>query len=341
MLPPPFPISPADLPDGIQPTLIVVIDTEEEFDWGRPVSPHNRSVEAINHQPRAQAIFDQYGIKPTYVVDYPVAETPKAIDVLRPIFEDGRCEIGAHLQPWVNPPYDETISPFTSYTNNLPRGLQHEKLATLTAKIVESFETRPIVYKAGRYGIGQHTADILSELGYEIDASVLPNTILTAEGGPDFTLFPDQPFWFGPDLSLFEIPLTRGFIGHLSSHHRKLAALYDRSLPEKLHLPGILARLGLAERITLTPEGISLGEQKRLTRELIARGQRVFSYTYHSSSLLPGGSPYVSNAADVSAFLGKMDAYFHYFFEELGGQTMTTVALRDLLKGEPTVAAAE
>jgi hypothetical protein len=90
-----------------------------------------------------------------------------------------------------------------------------------------------------------------------------------------------------------------------------------------LHVPGILARLGLLERITLTPEGISFEEQRRLTRALLRKGHRVFSFTYHSPSLAPGNTPYVRNEADLRAFLQRIEEYLRFFTEEVGGQAAT------------------
>src|SRR3546814_17897114 len=58
----------------------------------------------------------------------------------------------------------------------LPPDLEHQKLLALTAAIAEAFGTRPVVYKAGRYGVGPATAGILEDLGYLVDASIVPLT---------------------------------------------------------------------------------------------------------------------------------------------------------------------
>src|SRR5205814_3628113 len=88
-------------------------------------------------------------------------------------------------------------------------------------------------------------------------------------------------------------------------------------LGSRLRLPGVLARLRLVERIQLTPEGTSLQEAKRLTTELIKRGQGIFVLTYHSTSLLPGSNPYVHTQRDLSCFLDWLRGYFEFFFTEL------------------------
>jgi hypothetical protein len=84
-------------------------------------------------------------------------------------------------------------------------------------------------------------------------------------------------------------------------------------IAETLRMPALCARLGLLERITLTPEGVSCGELCRLTSALLKRGQKVFCLTYHSSSLLPGSTPYVANEAQRKVFLETMEKYFETF----------------------------
>ena len=95
------------------PLLLVIIDTEEEFDWSRPLSRDNTSVTSIAAQPRAHDLFAKYGIVPTYVIDYPVATSDLAIRTLGELAAGGACEIGAHLHPWVNPPDTEDVTPTT------------------------------------------------------------------------------------------------------------------------------------------------------------------------------------------------------------------------------------
>ena len=100
----------------------------------------------------------------------------------------------------------------------------------------------------------------------------------------------------------------------------------------RFRVPGVFARLGLIERITLTPEGIDHAAHRRLTRSLLARGCKVFCLTYHSPSLEPGYTPYVRDARDLAALLDTMDAYFRYFIEEVGGVPSTPTALRTRLR---------
>lgn len=311
-----------------QPLLVVVIDTEEEFDWAAPFDRESRAVRNIPEQTWAQDHFDRHGVVPTYVIDYAVADDDRAAGLLAGWQGEGRCLVGAHLHPWVNPPDDEEVTTFNSYPGNLPSALEKEKLARLTDRIEAQTGVRPTVYKAGRYGFGPNTAGILRELGYDIDLSVVPETTFAHDGGPDYRVFPNDPYWFGPDKSLFEVPLTRAFPGVLGRFgppvHRALSGPFG----VRLRLPGILSRLGVVERIPLTPEGVTLSENKRAVRYLMGRGRRVFSYAYHSSSLLVGGAPYVTTPEERDAFAADIGGFLDFFLNELGGRAVTPHELK-------------
>ena len=313
------------LPAGTPPVLTVVVDTEEEFDWSQPFSRSSTSTQSIAAQPLAhQRVFDRHGVVPTYVIDWPVVSNPAAVDVLKELMLAGRCEIGTHLHPWVSPPHDEEVNTFNSYAGNLPQELEYKKLETLTNAIETAFGRRPIVFKAGRYGVGPHTADTLARLGYLIDASVVPFTNMSVDGGPDFSGHGVHPFWFeAGGRSLLELPATAGYAGKL---HRLGASLYpalQQSLARQLRLPGIASRLGMLERVKLTPEGYSSAELAGLTACLSDQGCQYFGLTYHSPSLVPGNTPYVKTTAELDDFLDILNRYVSYFLNEFGGQTLS------------------
>ncbi len=321
----------ANLPPALPPLLAVVVDTEEEFDWGRPLDRSEVGVTSIPCQERMQEIFSRYGIIPTYVMDYPAATTPLSRDYLRRLHKDGLCEIGAHLHPWVNPPYEEEVCNRNSFPGNLPPDLERRKLAALTQAIQENFGIRPRIYKAGRYGIGPSTMEILEELGFEIDLSVAPHTSFRASEGPDFRSHADRPWLAGASQRILEIPLSIGFAGPLAPVGPTMFRLIDQPLGRRLHLPGLLARTRLLERICLTPEHVDLSAQMRLTRSLLKQGKRVFSFCYHSPSLAVGHTPYVRSEEQLRDFLSTCDAYFRFFSEEIGGQFISMSKLQRAL----------
>ena len=312
------------------PMLVVVVDTEAEFDWSSRGPRRAVGVTSVKSQAQAQPIFERYEVRPTYILDYPVSSTPESYEFIRDLYRSGACEIGAHLQPWDAPPFVEQPTEWNSYPGNLPFEIEREKMIRLTQAIRENIGVQPRIYRAGRYGVGPGTARILAELGYEVDLSVLPGTDLSREFGPDFAHCSAQPYWFGSDPALLEIPLTVGYTGLLAGIGRPANVLTTNPWLKALHIPGVLARLHLVDRIPLTPEGICFSELRRLTRALLRRGHRVFSFTYHSPSLAPGNTPYVRNAADLRAFLGRIERYLEFFMDELGGRAVTPLEVKAL-----------
>lgn len=316
------------LPKETPPILSVVIHTEEEFDWELPFSRESEGVEHMRYIGRAQQLFERFGIVPNYVIGYPIATQQTGFQLLKEYADDGRALIGAHLHPWVCPPYEEEVNARNSYPGNLPRELEREKLRVLTQAIENTFGMRPKTYLAGRYGNGPNSLGILQELGYEVDISVAPPVDYSADGGPDYSAWSCDLGWYGKEQRLLVLPGAGGYAGFLRRGGTPLYRLVNRKAFEASRLPGILSRLGVFERVRLSPEDYTLSELKRLSRNLIADGIRCLVFSFHSPSIQPGRTPYVKTEADLQNFLGKCEGYFEYFLSELGGETMHPLQVR-------------
>src|SRR5439155_19776705 len=105
---------------------VAVVDTEAEFDWARQQPRRAMGVSSVKAQLQVQRIFERYEVRPTYVLDYPVSSTPEGYEIIRDFRRSGVCEIGAHLQPWDNPPFVEPKPDENSYPRNLPFELARE-----------------------------------------------------------------------------------------------------------------------------------------------------------------------------------------------------------------------
>ena len=320
------------LPPNSGVILLVVIDTEEEFDWSKPLDRRSTSVSAMDHIERVQSIFDEFKVRPVYVVDYPVATQEQGYRPLRRFLESGRAEIGAHLQPWVSPPYVEAVNAYNSYPGNLPAELEARKLQALTEAITEHFGHRPTIYKAGRYGFGPHTAGLLEAMGYEIDLSPTPPYDMRADGGPNYALTPPTPFWFGPQHRLLCCPATGGYLGYLRGIGTRLGAASQGAKCRRLRLPGILWRAGALQRLRLSPEGQSIEQLLGLAAALRGDGVGVFSLTLHSPSVVPGCTPYVRDDAELAVFLDRIRRFLEHFLGPWQGRTMTPGELRTYLQ---------
>ena len=83
---------------------IVTVDTEEEGLWGGRYPRTGHTVENVRGVVRFQTLCDQYGVRPTYLIDAPVLENEAAAGLLRGLKDNGVAEIGAHMHPWCTPP---------------------------------------------------------------------------------------------------------------------------------------------------------------------------------------------------------------------------------------------
>jgi hypothetical protein len=324
----PSPKDRLQLPSALGRRFLVFVDTEEEFDWSAPRCRDATATTAIAALPEAHRRLAGFGICPTYLVDYPVASAPAAIDTLRPLLEAGECAIGSQLHPWVNPPFDEALTVANSFVGNLPEAQERAKLAALTAQIAEAFGQRPQVYRAGRYGIGPNSARLLEEAGYRLDVSVRALFDYSKEGGPDFSHRDSTPSWAGPQRLLMELPLTAVYTGHA----RRVGASLFPAAGRVARLRGLLARSGLLERIALTPEGTPLPDALRAIRTLLDDDAQLISISFHSPSVEPGHTPYVRDAADLRRFYAWWDGVLGLLAREgvepIGANTLITAAWR-------------
>ncbi|MES2095440.1 MAG: WalW protein [Pseudomonadota bacterium] len=281
-------------PEAFGTRFVVFADTEEEFDWDRPLSRAHRSTEAIAALPAAHARFAQVGVPLAMMVDHPVATDPRSIDLIGPLLTGGSA-VGTQLHPWVNPPFDEALTPANSFAGNLPRVLEAAKLDVLTHAIETAFGARPTAYRAGRYGLGPTTFELLAERGYRLDSSMRPGFDYAPEGGPDFSALNNHAFRVG---GVVELPSTTVFTGLARAGGMTLYRAGGR-VPKGR---AVLARARLLQRIPLTPEGIPVAEALEAVRVAVGDGVRVLSFAFHSPSLAPGHTPYVRDDSDLRAF---------------------------------------
>jgi hypothetical protein len=298
------------LPERFGCRFTVFCDTEEEFDWGRPRSRDNRSTSHMAAMPDLQERFRRRGVKPVHLVDHPIATDPRSVEMLREWLERGEISIGTQLHPWVNPPHDEEVNTYNSFVGNLPIELERAKIENLTEAIEAAFGRRPVVYRAGRYGVGPNTAALLEAAGYAADVSVRALFDYSDEAGPDFSRV--KPFAYRVGGALVELPLSAAYVGRLRARGRGLYRAAGR-LPRGR---GILSRLDLLDRVPLTPEGVKLEDALAAVRALIGDGVRWFSLSFHSPSVEPGHTPYVRTPADLRAFHAWWDGMFDFFERE-------------------------
>ena len=283
---------------GFGTRFLLTVDTEEEFDWSKPL---DRTSHGLHHVPRL-AKFQQFcegvGVVPVYLVDFPVASDPRAADILRDAVHAGKAEIGVQLHPWVSPPHDEDVNVHNSFAGNLAPELERAKFRKLRDTIEQAFGVGPLIYRAGRYGVGPATASILSDCAIAIDTSVRSRFDYSSAGGPNFREYPLRPWWIDKRNGLMEMPLTTVFSGLL----RQQGQMIYPALWRVPRLRGALARIGMLERIPLTPEGVTLGEAIKGIDMALDDGLEMLVFSFHSPSLCPGHTHYVREESDLDLF---------------------------------------
>lgn len=320
---PPAPEDFIALPPEFGTRFMLVVDTEEEFDWSAPFNRESRSVTICEPMRRGQDYFRSAGVKPLYVTDYPVIDHAEAGPMLGEWQARGEAYVGAHCHPWVNPPHEEVVSVAHSFAGNLPEALERAKITLLRDRITEVTGRAPLAFRAGRYGVGPNTGRILADLGFRLDTSVRSRFDYSAQAGPDFSGLPVKPWRAGQGRALIELPLSTAWAGPLGRMGDRLQPMIERGGLAA----GLLSRARLLERIPLTPEGVRAEETARGIDALLSEGVRLLLFSFHSPTLAPGNTPYVRTQADLAAFYRWWDSVLLH----LARRGVTPAALGDVL----------
>jgi hypothetical protein len=295
--------------------IIVTIDTEED-QWGN-FSHREITCNNIRKIPKLQDIFNRFGVRPTYLINYPVATDRFAIKIFTQFQKMNLCEVGMHCHPWNTPPYLKNVKYSDTMLCNLPYEVQYEKLHCLYNVISKNFEFCPTSFRAGRWGFGSETARAISALNIFTDSSVTPHINWNIFHGPDFSSYYSLPYRFNYNNikakeingSILEIPVT---IGYLQSYYKLLQGLVDNIFPKMLHFRGLLSRSRLLNLVWLSPELTELRDMIKLTENLKKRSYPVINVAFHSTSLQYGLSPFVSNYEEENNFFSKIESFFDY-----------------------------
>jgi hypothetical protein len=296
LVPPPAGAS-ARFAAGFGQRVLLTVDTEEEFDWDAPFRRDGYGLSHVAAIPRFQSFCEGIGAHPVYLVDWPIVTDRQAVEIIGDAVKRGTAEVGVQLHPWVNPPFEEEVCMRNSFAGNLPRALEAAKFMALRDRVEAAFGSAPLIYRAGRYGLGPDTAALLKAAGIRVDTSVRSLFDYSHQGGPDYSRHPLAPYWVDAERELLELPVTSVHWGLL----RNLGVGLQRLGAKVPHALGAMSRLGLLERIALTPEDVSIAEALRGIGIAHDNGLPVLVLSFHSPTLAPGHTPYAATERDVEA----------------------------------------
>lgn len=301
--------------------VVITIDTEADGAWS---ASDQVRVENLRALPRFQALCDRYGMKPTYLCTYEVARA----DGFAPLVEwqrAGRCEVGAHLHPWTNPPFshagavDIDTSEYPGYPSELPIDRFRDKMRALGDAIGERTGRAPTSYRAGRWGFSAAHIPVLVELGYVVDCSVTPLVDRRPykglrDGGPDFRRAPVAPYRLAPDdicapggSALWEVPVT---IFYPRAAMRRSALLRRAwGLAKRVRGAGLLNRALSLEPLWFRPyPTMNARKLERVYRIARAAGLPLVEMMFHSSELWPGTSESFPDERSIERVFAMLEA---------------------------------
>jgi hypothetical protein len=311
--------------------LLVGIDTEGDNQWDARARA-NQTFENIFALPRLQALFERHGVRPTYVITYPVARDSRCADVLRSLVARGMCEIGAHHHAWETPPCTPEDVQRHPYAAALPRPQFDAQLASLTAAIHEAIGVRPVSYRSGRFGFSAAHVAPLERQGYLVESSIAPLFYEAHKGGPEFVEAPQHPYFLAYDnasrpgtSNLLEVPVSAGL-------NRRLPAMVQRvyaRAPRPYTTKRLLRAAGIVRMRWLRPSYSSLEDMVALARDLSRRGEPVLNLLFHSSEAIVGGSPYNRSQAELDAFCERLERFFAFAVGEMRAAPATFAEFRE------------
>jgi len=312
--------------------VIITVDTEADNQWERGIF----TTENINYIPRFQSLCDRYSLKPTYLCTYEIVKNEKFDRILKSYQEEGTAEIGAHLHPWTNPPFeDHPLGDKDShpYPSELSPEIFFRKMKALTDIIYLKTGLSPKSYRAGRWGLSVAHVSILLKLGYKVDCSITPfisweNYIGRKKGGPNFKSAPNKPYFLGfKDVckegksKLLEVPVTILFTNPLISNKKFLLdqfVKYRKTLTYRI----------LDKVFKLSPQWfrpypyMTAGNLINVYRVALRQKLPAIEMVLHSSELMPGCSPSNQTLVSIEKLYAKLEKLFK-FISKNNGQGVT------------------
>jgi hypothetical protein len=298
------------------PIFIITIDTEGDNLWA---NPQTVTTENANFLPRFQKLCEQYYFKPTYLVNYEMAQDEQFQSFGRNVLQKQTGEIGLHIHPWNSPPLNESHTHYQNYLFELSDAMLEAKIDFLHDLLKRTFGIEPVSHRAGRWGFDGRVARALVQRGYLVDCSVTPGVSWAhykgnpeGSGGSDYTDFPYNPYFMNLDVirqsnhsPLLQVPVTirPNFNSNILALYRGIKEVRVRYLLEHWVAPS---------HDWLRPDGRNLNRMIKLVDRVLGEGAPVLEFMLHSSELMPGGSPLFSTKSRIEKLYNTLSILFEY-----------------------------
>lgn len=313
-----------------KPSFLITIDTEGDNLWSRSrtVTTNNAS-----YLPRFQELCEKYGLKPTYLTNYEMANSTTFQKLGKDIIRRGVGEIGMHLHAWDMPPsYEltEDDSRFHPYLIEYPEKIMRQKVSLMTDLLENTFGVKMLSHRAGRWSFDERYAKQLIEHGYKVDCSVTPHVSWKShlgapdkDGGTDYTNFPETAYFIDPlDISrpghstLLEIPVS---IMNTSS---PVNTALSRSLLGNISLVSRISK-HLSPKIWLRPNGTNLNQMLEYLKYALNTKRDYVEFMLHSSEFMPGGSQNFKSESAIEQLYHCLESLFAEASVHFAGCTLS------------------
>jgi len=308
----------------LKPAFLITIDTEGDNLWQNHGNVTTRNASFL---PRFQSLCERYNFKPTWLTNYEMAIDPVYVEFAKDVISRNTGEVGMHLHAWNSPPIHDLTGDdwrHKPYLIEFPDDIIRQKTEFMTRLLEDTFQTKMLSHRAGRWAFNSYYASLLAELGYKVDCSVTPLVDWSrslgdpkGQGGSNYYHFKQCAYFIDPnDISksggspLLEIPMTTQL------RHSSLVNVFKRgfkNLRGKKHHPSVN---------WLRPSGGNLHRMKNVVEEKIAAGSDYVEFMLHSSEFMPAGSPTFQNEEQIERLYNELEQLFSWLNERTTGMTL-------------------
>jgi hypothetical protein len=159
-----------------------------------------------------------------------------------------------------------------------------------------------------------------------VDSSVHTLRWERLPGAPNHARAPQSPYRLARDnacksgwSAIVEVPANQVVVGRL----RPLESVFRRLPP----LPGVRWMMEQAGLRSLSPEVYPLGDLMGAADEIASRQLPVLNVTFHSSTALPGATPFVRHERDLDAFVTRLEGLLEHVLGRYGAEPLPLSAV--------------
>ncbi|SMF02290.1 polysaccharide deacetylase family protein [Pseudogulbenkiania subflava] len=308
-----------------RPAFIITIDTEGDNLWGSPtdITSHN-----ARFLPRFQELCEQYDFKPTYLTNYEMAIDPDYQRFAKDVLARGTGEVGMHLHAWNSPPLVALTKDdyrYTPYLIEYPAEVIRQKIDFMTKLLEDTFATKMVSHRAGRWAFNEFYAEELRRHGYRVDCSVTPGVDWSRTmgnpqgvGGTNYRDFPRQAYFMAEDdiarpgnSTLLQVPMTirPKYSPLVETLKNGMNKLRGKDKPRSMQW--------------LRPRGGNAAEMIDIAEAALNQGSDYVEFMLHSSEFMPGGSPTFKDEASIDRLYQDLRKFFDHISKRCNGQTLS------------------